>query len=147
MTARIVCYECGTSACRADCAELLGGGAPMLYEHDQHQLCVMHPASGYYALAGRVDVECAREEEIRTAFTTSFLRTHDTRMRTVGKFPRGQALGITDGIHGPRHFGDAETSPEALRWLAAVTKTLDVYVTLPSIDQYFCDLQAMWRAG
>lgn len=108
-------------------------GAPILSTHDSYQICLMHPRSGYFALAQRVDVASARADEMRTAFTTSFCRTWDTRRMTKGPFPRGEAV--------------LAPTPEEARWAAAVSTTLDAYSVLPDLERYFADLQAIWRNG
>lgn len=105
-----------------------------LYIHDRHQLAVFHERSGYVALAPRDFVLCARPDEVRTEFTTSFIR-------------RADAL-IKGGVFNAR--GDARTSDLCegeLAWRDAVVSTLDTLARMTGPDRYFADLQAMWRGA
>lgn len=103
-----------------------------LYTHDEHQLVVMHARSGMLAVAARVDVECAREDEIRTGFTTSFMPIDmaTRNLRDPEAFPRGEQV--------------STPSPEAARWRSAVLAMLDAYAALPFGDRYFINLQNLW---
>ena len=100
-----------------------------VYIHDRHQLAVFHERSGYVALAPRDLVLCARAEEVRTGFTTSF-------------FPRRDQFVFTAR-------GEARTAPcaEEIAWRDAVLATLDALVRMSDLDRYFADLQAMWRGA
>lgn len=105
-----------------------------IYIHDRHQLAVLHERSGYVALAPRDAVLCARADEVRTGFTTSFTLRHD-------------ALRPMRGVFEPR--GEARTEPcaEEIVWRDAVLSTLDVLADMAGGDRYFADLQAMWRGA
>lgn len=103
-----------------------------LYTHDQHQMVVMHARSGMLAIADRTAIECAREDEVRSGFTTSFLSIADatSNLRDPDAFPRGEQV--------------ARPSPEAARWREAVLATLDAYAAMPFGDRYFVNLQHLW---
>lgn len=103
-----------------------------LYTHDHDQMVVMHARSGMLAIAGRVDIECAREDEVRTGFTTSFMRISEatSNLREPDAFPRGEQV--------------TRPSPEAARWCEAVLATLDAYAAMPFGDRYFVNLQHLW---
>ena len=103
-----------------------------LYTHDQHQMVVMHARSGMLAIAGRIDIECAREAEVRTGFTTSFMQSSEatSNLRDPDAFPRGEQV--------------TRPSLEAARWREAVLATLDAYAAMPFGDRYFTNLQHLW---
>lgn len=107
----------------------------MLFTHDRWAAALVHEASGLYALADLTLASAAREDETRTGFPTYFLSLADTRRTLLDPdaFPRGEML--------------TQPGAELARWRDAVIATLDAYVRLPSLERYFCDLQAMWRAG
>lgn len=104
-----------------------------LYIHDRHQLAVFHEGSGYVAIAPRDLVLCARAEEIRTGFTTSFFRRIDPLWRAGAFSPTGEAR--------------ADPCAEEIAWRDAVTSTLDALVAMSDLDRYFANLQAMWRGA
>jgi hypothetical protein len=103
-----------------------------VYSHDWHQIAVVHQRSGMVALASRVDVECARADEIRTGFTTSFISLEEAtrNLRDRSAFPRGEQL--------------TTPSAEALAWREAVVATLDAFAAMTFGDRYFTNIQRMW---
>lgn len=106
-----------------------------IYIHDRHQLAVFHEGTGYVALAPRDFILCARPDEVRTEFTTSFFLRIDAMFRPGFVFEaRGEAR-TTDLCEG-----------EAA-WLAAVGETLDALARMKGLDRHFADLQAMWRGA
>lgn len=102
-----------------------------LYIHDRHQLAVFHERSGYVAIAPRDLVLCARADEVRTGFTTSFFMRVDGLLRAGAWAPRGEVR--------------ATPCAEEIAWRDAVTETLDALVRMTDLDRYFADLQALWR--
>lgn len=107
-----------------------------IYIHDRHQLAVLHERSGYVALAPRDAVLCARPDEIRTGFTTSFFsRVTPALLRTS----------VLPTVFSPRGEIRAEPCAEEIAWRDAVVETLDALVAMSDRDRYFANLQAMWR--
>ena len=105
-----------------------------LYTHDQHQMVFMHTRSGMLAIANRTDIECAREDEVRSGFTTSFMQISEatSNLRDPDAFPRGEQV--------------ARPSAEMTRWREAVSTTLDAYAAMPFGVRYFINLQHLWVA-
>ena len=108
------------------------------YIHDRHQLAVFHERSGYVALAPRDLVLCARAEEIRTGFTTSFFTRVTPALLRIAALPFSFE---------PRGEIRAEPCAEEIAWRDAVLATLDALVRMSDLDRYFADLQAMWRGA
>lgn len=102
-----------------------------IYIHNRHQLAVFHERSGYVALAPRDLVLCARADEVRTGFTTSFFGRMDGLLRAGAWAPRGEAR--------------IELCAEEIAWRDAVAETLDALVRMTDLDRHFADLQALWR--
>lgn len=104
-----------------------------VYIHDRHQLAVFHELSGYVAIAPRDLVLCARADEVRTGFTTSFFQRIDPLWRAGAFSPTGEAR--------------MEPCTEEIAWRDSIAATLDVLVGMSDLDRYFADLQAMWRGA
>jgi len=104
-----------------------------LYTHDRHQIAVFHEPSGYVAIADRTFVACARADEVRTGFGTSFFLRSDPLWRSGVFTPRGEAC--------------VEPTAEQGAWRDAVVETFDRLVRLPALDRHFADIQAMWSSG
>ena len=116
-----------------------------VYIHDRHQLAVFHERSGYVALAPRDLVLCARAEEIRIGFTTSFFPRTDNYLRI--NCYRMAGLGLRRGAFEPRGEARADPCAEEIAWRDAVLATLDALVRMSDQDRHFADLQAMWRGA